>query len=189
MVREAVWLVEECGFDGVQWDYEICRDGDPALVALLQETRDALPPDKIVSVTTGMWAPAPFRRWGWSEDYFARVAASCDQVAVMGYDSAIYLPRGYVWLIHQQCVRVTRAVARGNPYCRVLVGVPTYGKGGLSHHAYAENLRMGLKGVREGLSDPAAEPSVFAGVAPFADYTTQPEEWEIYRKLWLGGPG
>jgi hypothetical protein len=23
--------------------------------------------------------------------------------------------------------------------------------------------------------------------APFADYTTQPEEWETYRALWLAG--
>jgi hypothetical protein len=107
-------------------------------------------------------------------------------MAVMCYDSGIYLPRGYVWLVHQQVIHVTRAAARGNPRCRVLLGLPTYGKGGLSHHAWAENLRMSLKGVRAGLADPRAERSVFAGIALFADYTTQPEEWETYREWWLG---
>jgi hypothetical protein len=183
MVAEALWLVTDCGFDGVQWDYEICEDGDPHFLALLRETRAALPPVKLLSAAVPVWLPAPFQRWGWSEDYFSQVAAACDQMAVMCYDTGIYLPRGYVWLVRQQAVHVTRAVARGNARCRVLLGLPTYGKGGLSHHAYTENLRLGLKGVREGLADP----SVLAGVALFADYTTQPEEWETYRALWLAG--
>jgi glycosyl hydrolase family 18 (putative chitinase) len=185
MVGEARWLVNECGFDGVQWDYEICDNGDPAFLRLLQETRAALPAGKLLTAAVPMWLPAPFQRWGWSEMYLAQVAARCDQLAVMCYDSGIYLPRGYVWLVHQQGVHVTQAVARGNPRCRVLLGLPTYGQGGLSHHAWAENLRMALKGVREGLADPRANRSVFAGVALFADYTTQPEEWETYRALWL----
>jgi hypothetical protein len=185
MVAEARWLVTECGFDGVQWDYEICEESDPRFLALLRETRAALPQGKLLSAAVPIWLPAPFQRWGWSEGYFARVAAACDQMAVMCYDTGIYLPRGYVWLVHQQAVHVTRAVAQGNPHCRVLLGLPTYAKSGLSHHAYAENLRLALKGVREGLADPRANSSAFAGVAPFADYTTQPEEWRTYRTLWL----
>jgi len=186
MVGEARWLVNECGFDGVQWDYEICDNGDPDFLRLLRETRAALPPEKLLSAAVPMWLPAPFERWGWSEAYLAQVAAPCDQLAVMCYDSGIYLPRGYVWLVHQQVVHVTQAVAHGNPRCCVLLGLPTYGRGGLSHHAWAENVRMALKGVREGLADPRADRSVFAGVALFADYTTQPEEWATYRGWWLG---
>lgn len=105
----------------------------------------------------------------------------------MCYDTGLYLPRAYVWLTRRQAIHVTRAVARGNPRCRVLLGLPTYARGGSSHHAPAENLWMALKGVREGLASPAADRTVFAGVAPFADYTTQPEEWETYRTLWLDG--
>jgi hypothetical protein len=185
MIREARWLMSECGFDGVQWDYEICDDRDVHFLELMRETRAVLPPGKLLCAAVPMWLPPPFQRWGWSEAYFAQVAAACDQLAVMSYDSGIYLPRGYVWLVHQQVTHVTQAVARGNPRCRVLLGLPTYGKGGLSHHPWAENLHMALKGVREGLADPRAERSVFAGVALFADYTTQPEEWETYRTWWL----
>ena len=39
MVSEAAWLVGNCGFDGVQWDYEICADGDSNFLKLLRETR------------------------------------------------------------------------------------------------------------------------------------------------------
>ncbi len=75
MIAEALWLVRDCGFDGVQWDVEPCADGDVAFLA--------------------------------------------------------------------------------------------------------------LRGVREGLADPGADVSVFAGIAPFADYTTSVQDWKLYEKLWL----
>lgn len=189
MVGEAAWLVKECGFDGVQWDYEICDNPNPHLLSLLRETRAALPVGKSLSAAVPMWLPAALQRWGWSEEDFAHMAVPCDQLAVMCYDSAMYLPRAYVWLVRQQAIHVTRAVARGNPRCRLLLGVPTYARGGASHQAWAENIRMALKGVCEGLADARAETAVFAGVAPFADYTTQEEEWEAYRALWLSRSG
>lgn len=184
MVQEAVWLVTVCGFDGIQWDYEICPIGDADLLRLLRETRAALPPGKLLSVCVPLWLPAPISRFGWREADFSDVAGVCDQMTVMCYDSGCYLPRSDVWLVHQQVVHVTRAVARRNPRCRVLFGVPTYGIGGLSHHAPAENIRLALIGVREGLADPQADPSVVAGVAPFADYTTQELEWKTYQAWW-----
>lgn len=185
LVEEAAWLVNACGFDGVQWDYEICPSGDRQLIELLEETREALPKGKLVSVCTPMWYPWPWpRSYAWDEDYFTEVASHCDQLAVMCYDSAIVLPRAYVWLVRQQAARVTQAAARGNKDCRVLLGVPTYGKGGASHHPRAENIRMGLKGVREGLADRRAVPSSCAGVSIFADWTTTPDEWEQYSQLW-----
>jgi len=42
----------------------------------------------------------------------------------------------------------------------------------------------GLAG--QGLREAGANRAVFAGVAPFADYTTEAAEWETYRRLWLG---
>jgi hypothetical protein len=187
MVQEAKWLVETCGFDGVQWDYEICENGNPHLLKLLQETRAALPRDKVLSVATAMWLPDAFSHWGWSEKYFGQIAKHCDQIAVMSYDSALFWPRHYVWLVRQQAIRVTSAVARNNPKCRVLIGIPTYEDGGPSHHLHAENITMALKGVREGLADANAAPQVCDGVAVFADYSTDVAEWETYRRLWLKG--
>lgn len=184
MVAEALWLCTECGFDGVQWDYEICEDGNTDLLRLLEETRAALPKNKILSVAAPMWFPA-VRAFGWSEDYFSQIAARCDQVAVMCYDTGMLLPRAYVALTAQNVVHVTQAVARGNPRCQVLLGVPTYGKGFFSHNPRAENIANALRGARQGLADPNLRNDVFAGVALFADYTTDEHEWETYHKLWL----
>jgi len=182
MIAEAKWLTEECGFDGVQWDYEICDDGDENLLLLLSETRAAVGKNKIISLATPMWLPRGLESWGWSEEYFARTAKHCDEIVVMVYDSGLYFPRHYVWLMQQQAVRVPRAVRRGNPHCQVLLGVPTYEDGGVSHHVHAENLKMGIKGARRGLSTQAIN---FSGLAIFADYTTDEKKWRIWRELWL----
>ncbi len=185
LAAEAIWLVTVCGFDGVQWDYEICPSGDANFRALLRETRAALPPGKLLSAAVSLWLPGPLVHYGWTDADFAAAAPLCDQMAVMCYDSGIYLPRGYVWLVHQQVVHVSAAAWRGNPKCRVLFGLPTYAAGGLSHHAHAENIGMALIRVREGMADPKAAPQGVAGVALFADYTTQESEWDIYRRWWL----
>lgn len=182
IARETRWLVEKCGFDGVQIDYEICSDGDTHLLRLLSEVKTAIGRDKILSVATPMWLPSSFGQWGWSENYFAQVAARCDQIAVMCYDSGLWLPRSYAWLVRQQAIRVSSAIAKTN--CRLMLGVPTYEDGGASHHIHAENLRLALQAAREGLSDNRARPQVFDGVALFADYTTDDDEWKNYRALW-----
>ena len=184
MIAEALWLVQACGFDGVQWDVEPISDGDASFLALMRETRAALPPGKLLSTATAMWAPAALQQTGWSDTYFAQVAATCDQMAVMCYDSGYLTPRAYVWLVRQQAIHVTHAAGQGNPHGRVLLGVPTYGKGFFSHNPRAENLPMALRGVRAGLEDPAANASIFAGIAPFADYTTSAQDWQTYTTLW-----
>ncbi|BDI34453.1 hypothetical protein CCAX7_65040 [Capsulimonas corticalis] len=184
MAQEARWLAEDCGFDGVQWDYEICANGDPHLLELLEETRAAMPAGKLLSVATPLWSPIASERLGWDDAYFQKVAARCDQMTVMAYDSGLYSPRIYVWLVAQQVTHVTQDAAAANPSCRVLIGVPTYAKGGLSHDPHTENMRMGLIGVRTGLADPQTKQSAFAGVAPFADYTTQADEWRTYDEIW-----
>jgi spore germination protein YaaH len=185
MVEEAARLATDYGFDGVQWDYEICPDGDRGFLALMRETRAALPAGKLLSAATPLWLPSPLRTFGWSEDTYADVAATCDQVVPMCYDSGFWLPRSYVWLVRRQSVHVTHAVGRGNPRCRVLFGLPTYGRGGLSHNPRAESLLLAIKGVREGLAAPGANHSVFAGVALFADYTTSEAQWQTYDRWWL----
>ena len=184
MAGEARWLTTTCGFDGVQWDYEICTDRDPGLVPLLRATRATLPPGKTLSVATGLWLPWPLARWGWSEAYFSQVAANCDELTVMGYDTGMTWPRSYVWLIGEECRRVTAAAALGNPRCRVIIGLPTYRDGGPSHNPWAENLRMGLKGVREAFGTTA--PANFQGLALFSDSTTREPDWDTYRRYWHG---
>ncbi len=179
IVAECRFLTRECGFDGVQIDYEICSNGDTDFLQLLREIRAATS-RKFLSVATPMWLPWPLGAYGWSENYFGQVAQNCDQIAVMAYDSALYSPRHYVWLIHQQVVRIPRAVKISNPRCEVLLGVPSYEDGGASHWSYAENLAMALRGAREAQNSRGA--ALLDGVALFADYSTDAREWKVWRR-------
>lgn len=182
LIAEAVRLVRECGFQGVQWDYEICDDGDPGFLALLEESRKTLP----IGAFLGVAAPGsygwPLGGVSWSDDYFRKIAERCDQIAVMAYDSGLYLPRLYASWVSRQ-VRVLGKVCAGLN-CRFVIGVPTYEDGTFSHNPRAENLKLALRAVRSGLSGPL--PSGFDGVGIFADYTTDSEEWAVYRRDWLG---
>jgi spore germination protein YaaH len=184
MVTEAKWLCETCGFDGVQWDYEICEDGNADLLSLLVETRAALPPGKTLGVCAPTWYPIA-GIYGWSESYIGKVAMHVDSIAVMCYDTGFVIPRAYVWLTRQQVVIFTRSLAENNPRARVWIGVPTYGKGFFSHNPRAENIALALRGVREGLAFDGVVTESFGGVALFGDHTTDESEWEAYQKLWL----
>jgi hypothetical protein len=184
----ALTLVRDCGFVGVQWDYEACASGDAGFLKLLQESQRRLPREAILGVAAPIWAPW-FLPWsGWDSDYFSKVAESCDQIAVMGYDTGAYFPRLYVWLMAKQAVEVSRAVTAGNPKCRVLIGVPSYGTGLASHNPRAENIGLALRGVRKGLASVETRREALSGVAVFADYTTSRDEWLTYERLWLGEP-
>lgn len=180
MIEEAKWLVNECGFDGVQWDYEFAFNGESNLVKLLRETKKAVP-ERFVGAAVPMWYPGTL--WGWSDDYIKTVAAACDQLAVMCYDSFFYHPRSYIWLVSEQCHHFI-ADAKGTN-CNIIMGVPSYdtGDGTLGHIAEAENLRYALLGVRNGMH--GESPNALEGVALFADYTTSPSEWNDLESLWL----
>ncbi len=187
LVKEALWLVNDCGFDGVQWDYEFCGSGDKGLLSLLDETRVALKPTNLLSVATPMWYPNTL--WGWNDNYFRAVASRCDQICVMCYDSYLYLPRAYAWLLSQQVVHVTNAIAEANAnskmHCMAVFGLPTYEDVTPAHRAQCESLANSLRGINEGLNSDSSVPDVVEGIALFADYTTDGAEWTTYVDYWL----
>lgn len=182
MVREAVRLTTTGGFDGVQWDYEICPDGDRYFLDLLQQTKAALPTGKILCAATPILLPhVPYC---WSDSYYGKVTKNCDQIDVMCYDSAATFPRAYEWLTAYDTAGVLRIAAKSNPRCRVLIGAPTYPEWTLSHNPHAESLELALRGIRAGVSDAGPSRKSFAGIAIFADYTTSSSDWKTYRKWW-----
>lgn len=176
MVEEAKWLIDECGFEGIQWDYEICPDEDPHFLSLLAETRTALPGIHLSAAVPTMY-DWPLKGFSWSPEYVTKVAEHLDQLAVMAYDTGMYLPRMYAGHVRGNIEKFGRA-ANGKS---VIIGVPTYGPGFLSHNPRAENLKVALKAVRS-----VEWPDNVEGIAPFADYTMDSAEWELMRKYWTG---
>lgn len=183
MVQEAIWLIRECGFDGIQWDYEFASNNNPNLLKLLDETRAQLRKNEFLSVATPMWYPLTL--WGWDDPYFKRVCSRCDQIAVMCYDSFFYYPRAYAWLLNQQCKHLIPDANVANSNCEVMLGVPSYEKGTAGHLTLTENLRVALPAISKSISSAKPSTKSFAGVAIFAEYTTDENEWNDYYKLWL----
>ncbi len=182
MVEEADWLVQECGFDGVQWDYEFANNQNPYLLTLLEETRSQFSEKQIISAATPMWYPGTL--WGWDDDYFKKICQRCDQIAVMCYDSFFYYPRAYSWLLGEQCQHLLSDAALANDSCKVVLGVPSYEKGTLGHLTFTENLRVALPAISKSVAISKHKDS-FAGVAIFAEYTTDKDDWDDYFKLWM----
>jgi hypothetical protein len=176
MASEAARLVAGNGFDGVQWDFEMCFNDDQNMIDLLRRTRALLPSSSHLSADAHLF---------WSDKYTAEVAAECDQIALMAYDTAIYLPRLYAYAMDFHVIRFSNAVAAARTPCLLMIGVPTYEDVNAGHHTWAESLKVSLVGVNQALTDKRCSRETVEGIAPYAEWTTDAEEWRIYDKYWL----
>jgi hypothetical protein len=197
MVKEAKFLINECGFDGVQWDYEPCANEDTDLPKLLAETKGALK-TKFVGVATPMWYPPRLKLWypqwysyGWSESYFSQIAQYCDQMALMCYDTGSIYPRAYEWLVAQQPIHLENALKNNTGNCTYILGLSTYDRNFL--HDHCETQGLGIQGAVQGMkavSDFEKRTGAVNGdtkcdgIALFADYTTDDKEWRLYNSMW-----
>ena len=180
LVATAKRLLNEGGFEGIQWDYEICPDGDRDFIELLKMTREALAPGTFVGVCSPTNYGWPLAGFGWSAGYFRQVAGLCDQIAMMIYDTGMVHPRMYASHVRRQAVTLRDALSGMDT--RVLFGLASYGPGFRSHNPRAENLRIGIHATRRTLED-IAFPN-FEGISIFADYTMDDDEWSEYMDDW-----
>lgn len=184
----------EVGFAGVHYDIEPVPHEDTAFLYLLEETRTALG-DKFISVATDEWQPSLLSdivgaileqdiKSYWETDYFQKTAEIADQIVVMTYDTSLSEPENYEWLVEQQVIYLTQALA---PYdAELLIGIPTYEDDKESFDPEVENMETGLKGVIRGINNKRTTMDTFTGVAIYANWETDESEWDIYEKLWQG---
>ena len=184
----------EAGFAGVHYDIEPVPHEDTAFLSLLEETRDALV-DKFISVATDEWQPSLISdvvgaileediKSYWETEYFQETAQIADQIVVMTYDTSLSEPANYEWLVEQQVIYLTQALA---PYgAELLIGIPTYEDDKESFDPEVENMETGLKGVIQGLNNKRTTVDTFTGVAIYANWETDESEWDIYEQLWQG---
>lgn len=119
----------------------------------------------------------------WTADYYTRVAALADQVAVMAYDTG--MPTD--WLYGAYVARQTRRLAALVPEDTTLfIGLPTYDEPGIAHRPAAENIATGVRAVRKGVTGLGPEARSRIGIAVYAGWTTDPGEWATFRRAWLG---
>ncbi len=184
MVAECRGLMDE-GFDGIHVNVEPVANGDDDYLALLRALRAAVGTGMLSLSATrpGPMAPAFAPNFFWTADYYARIAETADQVVLMTYDTAIPTPGLYRRYVAYAAAMVTADLARSSR-ARVLVGIPTYKDSGLMHRKGVETPENALIGVVSGLRGRAG--GTFEGVALYAEWTTDPEDWAMYERVWRG---
>ena len=184
IVAECRGLMDE-GFDGIHLNVEPVANGDDDYLALLRALRAAVGTGilSLSATRPGPIAPAFAPNFFWTADYYARIADSADQVVLMTYDTAIPTPSLYRRYVAYAAATVTADLAASHR-TRVLVGIPTYDETGLMHRKGVETPENALLGVISGLRGHAG--GTFEGVALYAEWTTDPEDWAVYERVWRG---
>ena len=77
------------------------------------------------------------------------------------------------------------AILQARSRARVLMGVPTYDETGLMHRAQRRDPENAILGIVAGLRGLGGG-GTFEGVALYAEWTTDADEWAVYEKLWRG---
>jgi hypothetical protein len=183
IVAECRGLMDE-GFDGVHVNVEPVPDGDAEFLALLRALRPAIG-SGILSLSATRPGPlhvpaAP--NFLWTPEYYERVAAEADQLVVMAYDTALPTPSLYRRYLSYAASSMTANLARSGR-ARLLIGIPTYDGKGLMHRADVENPENAITGLVAGLRGVGGG-GTFEGVALYAEWTTDEEEWATYERLW-----
>jgi Glycosyl hydrolases family 18 len=184
IVAECRGLMDE-GFHGIHLNVEPVNDGNDDFLALLRSLRTAVG-DGILSLSAIKPGPvhvplAP--NFFWTPDYYGRVGAEADQVVVMAYDTGIPTPSLYRRYLAYTAETVSSALHGSGSRARVLVGVPTYPGAGIMHRTGVENAENALAGIVAGLRGLGAG-GTFEGVALYAEWTTDAEEWLTYDRVW-----
>ena len=184
-------LVQDTGFDGLHVDPEPVEDGDASVLALLDDLREALDPEAVLSIAgRRIWPIFPSIRWpfvgqwSWRTSYYQKVARRVDEVAVMVYDSALPTSGLYRQWTKFQVIALSRALVYSD--VRLFIGIPTSEETSSTHKPGAENMRSGLRGTVDGLNDWATWADVVTGVAIYPYWETDAREWQVYQSLWLG---
>ena len=140
---------------GVHLNVEPWKSDDGAMLQLLDGLRAAIGPSKTLSASTypprDGWHPFKLT---WSRTYYRQVAARCDQIAPMFYDTSIHDAKLYQWTYARWTQTLLDWTRDSN--VQIVFGVPTYGAAGptlgpLYHDERVETLTGALAGLHRGL--------------------------------------
>jgi hypothetical protein len=185
IIAECRGLMDE-GFDGVHVNVEPVANGDDGFLALLRALRSAVGAGtlSLSAIRPGPMALPGAPNFLWSPGYYRRVANEADQVVVMAYDTA--LPTSILYRRYMAYVaRTVNDTLAPSSRARVLVGIPTYDETGMMHRIAVENPENALLGLVAGLRGRIGG-GTFEGIALYAGWTTDAEEWATYERLWRG---
>lgn len=189
-------LLNRFGFDGVFLDVDVIANGDDNYLAILRRMRTMLPEDaQVVVALPPDWTPSEAEiprpeiiaeGTALTDAYKQRIALLADIIVVRAFNSYLEQPQDYAaWMAYQvrSYALAVDALATGT---ELLIGVPTYDDDPPAHMPNVETISTAVEGIRAGLDAAGEARRVFRGVAVYADWETDEDEWQAYRRAWLG---
>ncbi len=191
VVETAMRLRSE-GFAGIHLNVEPLEDHHEGYLDLLRALRQALGQDFLLSHATRRAGPfgiavGPLNALVWSEDFYRATMAIVDQTVLMAYDTKMDVVKHYVGFVKHQTRLLLEWGCDGGSH-QVLIGIPSYEDVPQYSNPQVENIHHAALGVRAALEEFGSAAPCFEGVAVYANWVTDPGEWEDYRRSWLGPP-
>jgi hypothetical protein len=188
IISFVVDLLDGARFDGVHLNAETVINGNPDYLLLLDETKSAIGPSRILSIAGNDWKPfvlssVPFvGSHKWSDAYYRSIVERVDQVATMTYDSFAPLPALYRLWLRQQIRGISRTLEHSD--VELLIGVSISRERTLTHRPNAENMSNGLAGICAAVAVPSKLGHRPQGVALYAAWEADVTDWQIW-DTWL----
>jgi hypothetical protein len=190
--------VGDYGFDGVFINADPLSIDDQNFLALLRRVRlsigdtavlaAAIPPDWRPGDTTVPASTEIAPATEWSVEYKQSVALLLDEIVIMAFNSRITSAADYSqWMAHQVSSYARAIAGLGEDIqTRVLIGIPTHDADGQGHNPQVENVASAAEGIRAGTASAGVAAGYVQGVAIYAEWTADDDEWTQFSRLWLG---
>lgn len=190
-------VVTSLGYDGVLLNVEPVWDGDANLLELLRRVRRAIGDNKLLAVAIppdwtpqGVDVPVPSviaPGTIWDQQYKQRIVLTqVDQIVLRSYNSYLTRSDEYAdWMAYQVQTLSEAVAAIEDTGVDVLIGLPTYRNDLPAHDVNVENLVSASVGIRRGLEQLTEETNRIRGVALYANWDMDDDDWQQFRDVWL----
>jgi hypothetical protein len=183
-----VMMLRDAGFHGVHLDLEPVYDNEPGYLELFEELRSALGKGFLLSHATRRAGPfgvaaGPMGKWFWSEAFYRAAMTRTDQTVLMAYDTSIGVKKNYIGFVSHETGLLLDWACAAPPH-RVLIGIPSYEDVPKLSNPKVENIENASLGVRAALEDQPSRRACLDGVAVYAEWVTDEDEWAAYEKNW-----
>ena len=187
-------IVNDLGFDGVMLNAETVWNANADdFIALLQAVRREIGDAPLSVAVIPDWSPSGVNipkppqiapGTAYSTEFKQRIALLADEIVVMAYNSDLSAPRDYIEWVAYQTQEYARSIAEIDGGAKVQMGIPTYADAP-AHDTAVENIPSAISGVIAGLQQAGEAARVIEGVAIYASWETDEDEWRLFEQFWV----
>ena len=156
------------GFNGAFIDIEkIPFNKRQDYLNFIEELNKNIPQNSTLAIYSGHLNDKNTNEWEWNLNLYQSIASEADIIIFPAYDTSIQDKKSY----QNQIAEEIKELNKINSKAKFMLGIPT-------HKQYLETIENALEIYQQ----EANQNSNFIGISIFAEWTTDKEEWNIYRE-------